>query len=82
MPKLKLPPAGMSKKNIPGIDTLVVMWSPEHIVPINSKIQLSNPGHPMHEVTKRKWEARTDPLWWNCLSSKQASLRKIGRAHV
>lgn len=80
--KLKFPPTGMSKKNIPGIDILQIMWSPEHIVPINSKIQLITPGHPRHEVMKRKWESRTDPLWWNCLSSKQVSVRSVVRSWV
>lgn len=82
IPKLKFPPAGMSKRNIPGIDILQIMWSPEHIVPINSKTQLTNPAHPRHEITKRKWEARTDPLWWNCLTSKQVSARSVVRSWV
>ncbi|OAF60832.1 hypothetical protein VC83_02281 [Pseudogymnoascus destructans] len=82
IPKLKFPPAGMSKKTIPGIDILQVMWSSEHVVPINSKIQLTNPRHPRHEVMKRKWESRTDPLWWNCLSSKQISMKSVVRSWV
>ncbi|KFY84074.1 hypothetical protein V500_09629 [Pseudogymnoascus sp. VKM F-4518 (FW-2643)] len=40
------------------------------------------PGHPRYEIMKRKWESRTDPLWWNCLSSKQISMKRVVRSWV
>ncbi|KFY10754.1 hypothetical protein V491_07486 [Pseudogymnoascus sp. VKM F-3775] len=78
--KIKLPPGGMSRKNIPGIDILQVMWSSEHIAPLHSKLQLTTPAHPRHEIMKRKWESRTDPLWWSCLSSKQVGMKRVVRS--
>lgn len=79
-PKVKIGPNGMSRKNIPGVNILMVNWSPEHIAPINSKIKLESTTHPRHEITKRIWEARTDPLWWNCLTSKQVSFKSVVRS--
>lgn len=80
IPKMGFRTSGMSKKNIPGIDLLEVFWSPQHIVPINSRLQLITPGHPRYEIMNRKWESRTDPLWWNCLTAKQISAKRVVRS--
>jgi hypothetical protein len=37
---------------------------------------LNNHLHPLHEKAKRRWNSRTDPLWWNILVST-----KIGGTH-
>ncbi|OBT68376.1 hypothetical protein VE03_02932 [Pseudogymnoascus sp. 23342-1-I1] len=80
IPKPKLLTTGISRKNIPGIDILQVFFSPEHIVPVNTRVQLITPGHPRHEIMSRKWESRTDPLWWNCLTSKQVGMKRVVRS--
>jgi hypothetical protein len=61
--------------NIPGVDSLNVKWAPHHAMALNSRI-LSTPSHPLHEQAKRRWESRTDPLWWNCLVSTKAGGNK------
>ncbi|KFY12918.1 hypothetical protein V492_03584 [Pseudogymnoascus sp. VKM F-4246] len=78
--KVKIGPAGLSRQNIRGVDILQIVWSKEHIAPINSKVQLTTPSHPRHEIMKRKWEARTDPLWWNCLTSGKVGPKSAVRS--
>jgi hypothetical protein len=65
--------------NIPGVNTLMVKWAPHHAMALNSRI-LGTPYHPLHEQTKRRWDSRTDPLWWNCLiSTKVGGNKKVVR---
>lgn len=61
--------------NIPGVNTLMVKWAPHHAMALNSRI-LGTSYHPLHDQMKRRWESRTDPLWWNSLVSTKAGGNK------
>jgi len=61
--------------NIPGVNTLMVKWAPHHAMALNSRI-LGTPYHPLHDQTKRRWDSRTDPFWWNCLTSTKVGGNK------
>jgi hypothetical protein len=73
-------PQTLKQLNIPGVECLQVKWAPHYAYALNTIRALETPHHPKHEQSKRRWQTRTDPLWWNCLvSTKVGGSRKIVR---
>jgi hypothetical protein len=66
--------------HIPGVDCLFVRWAPHYTTALSAQV-LDVRHHPKHEQIKRRWESRSDPLWWNCLTTTKAGgNKKIVRA--
>jgi hypothetical protein len=73
---LSLPSIQIAKQiNVPGVNCLFVRWAPRHTKSMNAYI-LDAPLHPKYEQSKRRWESRTDPLWWTCLTSRKSGGNK------
>ena len=69
-------PLSLKILNIPGVECLQVKWAPHYAYALNTSRALESPHHPRHELSKRRWQTRTDPLWWNCLVSTKAGGNK------
>lgn len=55
-----------------GINAFDCRFSPGRSYPINSMRIVDDPRNPLYKQTKRRWLARTEPLWWNCLCQPRA----------
>lgn len=71
------PPQKMRHIHIRDAASIRVMWSPLHCTSLNSINPLSRPDDPRNTLTVRKWRARSEPLWWNCLSTRDISPRVV-----
>jgi hypothetical protein len=63
------PARTVAKINIKGVDLFEVRWAPHHAYAVNTGNAIENPYHPRHLLAHRRWNQRTEPLWWNCLTS-------------
>lgn len=66
--------------NIKGVDLWDVRWAPHHSYALNTGNFLTDPRHPRYILANRRWNQRTEPLWWNCLvANSEGGNKKVVR---
>jgi len=70
-------PQRMTQLSINGVDSVKVSWAPIHCASLNSQDNITKQDDPRHTITLRRYTTRADPLWWNCLATKDISPRVV-----
>jgi hypothetical protein len=65
-------------KIIRSVTAFTAYWTPRHRLPIHSKNTLDK-FTPLREAYKRRWEVRSDPLWWSSLVSLKTHSKRCVR---
>lgn len=65
----------LSHIQLPLVKALILHWAPHRAKALNARF-LNFHHHPLHEQSKRRWNSRTDPFWWNILVSTRIGGKK------
>lgn len=47
---------------------------------VQTAYQLQTPMHPLRERAQRRWDTRTDPLWWSAIAHKNVGMKRTPRS--